>query len=94
MSNATILFDSVFGYVRREGKHIHQSIGSWDSDQWSHPIGAGCEVVISLEDEVYTLNIRVAGLVNCRKDCNDQLHFTQGSMEGILTTARLLGLDF
>jgi hypothetical protein len=94
MSNANILFDSVFNHVRKNGTLVSEPKSCWGAYRWGHHFGGGVEVVALLEDEGYTKYLYVAGLLRVAENCADVIEFHKGDMNSVLTVARMLGLDF
>lgn len=94
MTNDQILFNAVFTYVRKNGDLKSEPKSCWGEYRWTHPLGAGCEVSAHLQDEGYTKALYVGGLLKVAETCDDKLVFYKGDMNSILTTARMLGLDF
>jgi len=82
------IFHHIYSKVRKDENYIprnYHTIGSfWTVDTWSDG-----RVGVMLEDEGYTIRIKVPGLLECHTDYKNDMHYVVGSEDDLIELGRI-----
>lgn len=82
------LFDQIYYYIKQQGDYNYMH-----RDEWSLTLENNVVINVTMEDAGYSNSIYVKGLLNCWKQYPENVKYTFGDKNGLLTIAKMIGFQ-